>query len=1070
MAKLIVLHAPSQHNQSIYLMIKKIIAFSIRHKLIVFLMTLAIIIAGIWSMLTINLGSVPDITNNQVQVITTSQNLGTEDVEQFLTYPVELAMGNLPGVEEVRSISRSGLSVVTIVFDEKMGTYKPRQLVQEALQEVRGKMPQGVDGPEVSPISTGLGEIYQYTLEVDKEYEGKYDLTDLRSIQDWIVKRQMTMLKGVVEVNSFGGNVKQYEVALSPMLLRTYGLSINDVYKALSDNNANTGGGYIEKDRMAYFIHGEGLVRSIDDIKSIILKINNGIPVTIEQVADHVGFGSRLRYGAFTKDGKEAVGGIVMMLKDANQSEVIKAVKDRISKINKSLPPGVTIKPFLERDELISRTTDTVKSNLIEGALIVIFALVLLLGSVRGGLITATTIPLSLLFAFILMKQFGVSANLMSLGAIDFGIIVDGAVIIIEATVFHLSKRLARDRSDIAQQEMDKIVLGASSKMMGSAFFGQIIILLVFAPILFLTGVAGKTFRPMAFTFAFAMLGAIILCLTYVPMMAALTMKPSRKNGLLTGIESKIEKLSQKIVGKIASTYMKLLNRSLRHKKTILASTLALFIACIAIFMNMGGEFIPKLDEGDLAMQAMIRSGGSLDECIKTSEKIETLLKDNFPEVLSVNARIGVADIPTDPMPMDIADMFIILEKDPKKWTSAKTKEELIEKMSHLLKSRLVGVNILFSQPVELRFNELLTGIREDIAIKLYGEDMDVLEDKASEIASLIKDVEGIKEISPERVGGLPQIKISYDRLRMARYGINVNELNDYISSAFAGGIVGEVAEGEKRFDLAVRLSSPHREGIESVRDLLISLPDGTQIPLSELADISLKPAPMQISRDNTFRRISVGVNIRGRDVASVVSDVQTILNRKLVLPPGYTISYGGSFENLREARSRLAIVVPIALFIIFILLYFALHSFRMAAMIYVAIPLSAIGGIIALALRGMPFSISAGVGFVVLFGISVLNGLVLINRFNDPSSQDECLDEKIRRGTRERLRPILLTAITDIVGFLPMAISTSAGAEVQRPLATVVIGGMISATLLTLIVLPILYELIEQYFSHSKR
>lgn len=1048
-------------------MINKIISFSIRNKMIVFLMTLGIIVVGIWSMATINLGSVPDITDNQVQVITTSQNLGTEDVEQFLTYPIELAMGNLPGVKEVRSISRSGLSVVTIVFEDKMGTYKPRQLVQEALLEAKEKMPKGIDGPSVGPISTGLGEIYQYTIEVQPGYEKQYDLTKLRTIQDWIVKRQMTMLKGVVEVNSFGGNVKQYEVSLSPDRLRTYGLTVNDVFKALSQNNANTGGGYIEKDRMAYFIRSEGLVRSIEDIKSIVLTHNNGIPVTIDEVADHVGYGNRIRYGAFTKDGKETVGGIIMMLKDANQGEVIKAVKKRMAEIQQTLPKGLTINPFLERDELISRTTNTVKSNLIEGALIVIFALVLLLGSVRGGLITATTIPLSLLFAFILMKQFNISANLMSLGAIDFGIIVDGAVIIVEATVFALSKRIKETQSRLTVSQMDDITYQASSKMMGSAFFGQVIILLVFAPILFLSGVAGKTFRPMASTFAFAMLGAILLCLTYVPAMVATFMKPGKENSLIYKIESKIEGLSKKIIKAITRWYGTMLDRALKHKKIVLLSIIAIFIPCCFLFANMGGEFIPKLDEGDLAMQAMIRSGGSLSESIETSEKIEILLKQNFPEVKSVSARIGVADIPTDPMPMDIADIFISLEKDHKKWTSAKSRDELIEKMSHLIKSNLVGVNVLFSQPVELRFNELLTGIREDIAIKLYGDDLNLLKDKATEIANLIGDIEGVKEINPERISGLPQITVTYDRLRMSRYGISIDEMNDYISTAFSGGVAGEVSEGEKRFDLVVRLSPGHRKGIESVKELLISLPDGSQVPLSELAEIRFAPAPMQISRDNTFRRISIGINIRGRDVASVVEDIRNILNEKLLLPPGYSISYGGSFQNLQEAKSRLAIVIPAALFLIFILLYFALHSFKLATMIYIAIPLSAIGGVLALTFRGMPFSISAGVGFIVLFGISVLNGLVLINCFNN--MKNEPLDIRVKKGAKERLRPILLTAVTDIAGFIPMAVSTSAGAEVQRPLATVVIGGMISATILTLIILPILYELSENNSSKSK-
>lgn len=1046
-------------------MINKIIAFSIKNKFIIGLLTLAIIGLGTYSMYTINLGSVPDITNNQVQVMTVSQNLATEDIEQFVTYPVELAMGNLPGVNEIRSVSRFGLSVVTIVFDDEMGIYKPRQLVQEKLNEIRDKIPEKFGSPSMGPITTGLGEIYQYTIKPKPEYESSYSITELRTIQDWIVARQMTLVDGVVGINAFGGKVKQYEIAINPEKLNAINVSISEVFQALKRNNVNTGGAYIEKQNMANFIRGEGLVRSIDDIRKIVIKNENGVPITIADVAEKVHFGNQLRYGAFTQDGQEAVGGMVLMLKGSNPNKVISNVKERMEKVQESLPEGLEIKPFLDRSDLIDRTTSTVKTNLLEGALIVIFALVLLLGSLRGGLITATTIPLSLLFAFILMKQFGVWANLMSLGAIDFGIIIDGAVIIIEGTVYEIQKRIRSGKIKFNKKVMDKVAYDAGSTMMGSAFFGQIIILIVFAPILFLTGIEGKMFRPMAFTFGFAMIGAIVLCLTYVPMMSALLMKPvQNKKNWFGRFERGLEKVSDKIIGAIHNAYLPLLKGALKVKTVVIIVAILLLGLAGYTFSNMGGEFVPQLDEGDIAMQALVRPGSALSETIDVSKEIETLLLDNFPGIKTVVARIGVADIPTDPMPMDIADMFIILEKDMDKWASASTKAELIEKIKELLGNELTGVNLVFSQPVELRFNELLTGVREDVAIKLFGEDLEVLSQKKEEMAELIQTVPGVGDVSPERTSGLPQMTVRYNRDKIAQYGLDIQKLNEYVSSAFAGGVAGVIFEGEKRFDMVIRFDEKHRQSINDLKKLYVDLPDGTQVPIKEVADISYKPGPMQISREDTFRRTYIGVNSRGRDVESVVTDIQAKLKAELDLPPGYYITYGGEFENLKRAKSRLIIVVPIALFLIFVLLYFALKSFSQSIMIYMAIPLAAIGGIFALWLRDMPFSISAGVGFIVLFGVAVLNGLVLINRFNSLKEEGvTSIKDRIFTGTKERIRPIMLTATTDIFGFLPMAFSTSAGGEVQRPLATVVIGGMLTATMLTLVVLPVLYTLVEK-------
>ena len=1037
-------------------MINKIIDFSINNKFIIGLLTLLLIGAGTWSIFEVPVDAQPDITNNQVQVITQAPNLGTEDIEQFVTYPVEVAMSNLPGVTEIRSISRFGLSVVTIVFEDEMGTYLPRQLVGEKLNAVKEEIPQGFGRPSMGPISTGLGEIYQYTLEVEDDYNEQYSSTELRTIQDWIVRRQMAMVPGVVEVNGVGGKIKQYEVAVDPDELQAIGILISDVFAALQNNNQNTGGAYIEKNHQANFIRGEGLARNVEDLQNIVITNRNGIPITVKDVGE-VRIGSAVRYGALTKNGQgEAVGGMVMMLKGANTNEVIDNVKKRIIQIQESLPEGVSIKPFLDRSELIESTTSTVTKNLLEGGLIVIFILVLLLGNWRGGLIVASTIPLSLLFAFILMNVFDVWANLMSLGAIDFGIIVDGAVIIVESTVFMIHQRLKSHR--ISSKERDAIAASSAKKMMNSAFFGQLIILIVFLPILALEGVEGKMFKPMALTFIFAMLGAMILCLTYVPMISALFLKESRKAKLSFG---------DKFITWLQEKYEPLLNKALKNAKIIIGSSVALFAVAVFMFSQMGGEFIPQLDEGDIAFHIILKPGSSLEEGISTSTKIEALLLRNFPEVEQVVTRFGVSDVPTDPMPMDIGDSFVIL-KPKSEWTSAATKDELIAKMKESI-SIFPGVSYEFTQPVEMRFNELLTGVREDIAVKLYGEDLDILAVKANEMGTIISTVSGVADMKVEATTGLPQITVNYNRNKTAQYGLKIKDLNALIQSAFAGGDAGVIFEGEKRFDLVVRLEEKERRSIENIQNLYVNLPSGAQIPLREVAEISYQPGPMQISRDNTNRRTYVGVNIRDRDVKSVVKDIREALAAELELPPGYYIRYGGAFENFERASKRLQLVVPIALLLIFVLIYFALRSFMQTGMIYIAIPLAAIGGVFSLWLRDMPFSISAGVGFIVLFGVAVLNGLVLISGLNELKEEGvRNLRERIKLGTKRRIRPILLTALTDILGFLPMAISTSAGAEVQRPLATVVIGGLITSTLLTLFILPIFYQWVEKRKSNK--
>lgn len=1034
-------------------MIDKILSFSIKNKLFVALMTLALIAGGIYSMFQIPLDAQPDITDNQVQVITVSPNLGTEDIEQFVTYQVELSMANLPKVSEIRSVSRFGLSVVTIVFDDDIGTYLPRQLVGEALNEVKDKIPAGFGEPFMAPISTGLGEVYQYVLEVDEEHMDKYDARELRTIQDWIVKRQMAMTPGVVEVNSFGGFVKQYEISIDPDRLRSMGVTMKELYTAVSQNNQNTGGAYIEKNHQVNYIRGEGLARNIGDLQNILVKNNNGKPILVGDIAT-VKYGSAIRYGSFTRNGNgESVGGIVMMLKGENSNNVIHNIKYRVAKIQKSLPEGIKIVSFLDRSDMIKRTTSTVAENLALGALIVIFILVIILGNIRGGLIVASTIPLSLLFAFIMMHLFGVWANLMSLGAIDFGILIDGAVIIVESVIYHLSSKKYIGKT-LDQKTRNKVAKKSSSKMMQSAFFGQIIIMIVFVPIMVLTGIEGKMFTPMAMTFSFAMLGVLILCLTYVPMMSSLFLRAPK---------STKKSFGDRIVHRIERFYEPIVSWAIRQKKVVIISASILLILSGILFSHIGGEFLPKLDEGNLAMHMGFKPGTALTDVTKTASKIEKHIITAFPdEVKSIQTRIGVADIPTDPMPMDIGDCFIILyPKDH--WTKASSKEELLEKMTAAV-NEFPGVNYEFSQPIEMRFNELLTGVREDLAIKIYGEDLDVLAEKAKEVQSLIGKIKGVADMRVEATKGLPQITIDYNRSQLAKYGVSITDINTMIETSFSGKTVGKVYEGEKQFDIVLRLDKANRNSIDDIKNLFITTGNNVQVPLSELANVSYQPGPMQISRENTNRRIYVGVNVRDRDMKSLVAEISKTLDSQLHLPPGYYIRYGGAFENLERATNRLKLVVPIALLIIFLLVFIAIRSFSQTMMIYIAIPLAAVGGVFFLAMRGMPFSISAGVGFIVLFGVAVMNGLVLISSFNSLKEEGiYTLKEIIVKGSVRRIRPILLTASTDILGFLPMAVSASAGAEVQRPLATVVIGGMFTATLLTLIVLPVLYYMMTK-------
>jgi len=1035
-------------------MLNKIIQFSIKNKLIIGLMVLALIIWGVYSVRQLPIDAVPDITNNQVQIITTSPSNGAEDIERFVTFPVEQTMSTIKDIEEVRSFSRFGLSVVTVVFKEDVDVYWARQQVSERLNETMDQIPPGMGKPQIAPVSTGLGEIYQYVIHTKKGYESKYNATELRTIQDWIVRRQLLGVEGIADVSSFGGFLKQYEIALNPDKLRSMNISIKDVFDALEKNNQNTGGAYIDKNPNAYFIRSEGLITSIEDIENIVVKTNsNSIPALIRNVAD-VKIGAATRYGAMTRnDEGEVVGGIVLMLKGANSSKVIGNVKTRMAQIEKTLPEGVTIEPFLDRTKLVDSAIGTVSKNLLEGALIVIFVLVLLLGNLRAGLIVASVIPLALLFAICLMNLFKVDGNLMSLGALDFGLIVDGAVIIIEATMHHLYVK--HKGQELTQDQMDHSVLSNAKKMMSSAAFGQIVILIVYLPILALVGVEGKMFRPMAQTVSFAILGAFLLSLTYVPVMSALFLNKK--------IVHK-ENISDRIINAIQRTYTPTLNFALQSKALVISMAVGLLMISGVVFTFLGAEFIPTLDEGDFAVETRMLTGSSLSHTIATTQKAAKVLKDNFPEVKEVIGKIGSAEIPTDPMPVEACDLMIIL-KDKSEWTSADNTNDLAEKMQKKLEQYIPGVVFGFQQPIQMRFNELISGVKQDVAIKIYGEDFNKLAKYAKQVGAIAGKIDGAQDIYVEQVSGLPQVVIKFKREKIAQFGLNVEDVNTAIRSAFAGEVAGLVFEGEKRFDLVVRLDKENRQTVDDVRNLFVTAPNGNQIPLDQVADIDYKEGPNQIQRDDAKRRITVGFNVRGRDVESTVEEIQSKIDKQIQFEPGYYTTYGGTFENLIAAKERLAIAVPVSLLLIFLLLFFAFDSIKQAALIYTAIPLSAIGGIFALWLRGMPFSISAGVGFIALFGVAVLNGIVLIAEFNNLKKEGMTdLKQIVIKGTSVRLRPVIMTALVASLGFLPMALSQGSGGEVQKPLATVVIGGLISATLLTLLVLPILYMWFEKF------
>lgn len=1041
-------------------MFKKIVHFSVRKKLFVALTTLFLLIGGIYSMLTLPIDAVPDITNNQVQIVTVSPTLAPQEVEQLITFPIEVAMSNIMNVEEIRSVSRFGLSLVTVVFKEDVPTLDARQLINEQIQAVSGDIPTELGTPELMPITTGLGEIYQYVLKVAPGYEKKYDAMELRTIQDWIVKRQLSGIPGIVEINSFGGYLKQYEVAIDPDALYSLNITIGDVFEALNRNNQNTGGSYIEKVNKAYYIRSEGMITDLHDIEKIVVTNRGGIPVHVSDIAT-VRFGAPKRFGAMTKDGEgECVGGIAMMLKGANANMVTKELEKRVAKVQKMLPEGVSVEPYLNRAELVNRNISTVVRNLIEGALIVFVVLIIFLGNVRAGLIVASVIPLAMLFGFILMRVFGVSANLMSLGAIDFGIVVDGSIVILEGILAHIyGKRLAGKK--LSQEEMDHEVEMGAGKVVRSATFAVLIILIVFFPILTLSGIEGKYFTPMAKTLVFCIIGALLLSLTYVPMMASLFLK---REVVLKST------FADRFFEKLNRIYRKVLDYCLLHAWKTVGVSFAMLLASLFLFGRLGAEFIPTLDEGDFAMQMTLPAGSSLSKSIDVSLRAEKILKEKFPEIKHVVAKIGTAEVPTDPMAVEDADVMIVMRPFDE-WTSAGSRAEMVEKMKEAL-APITDAEFNFSQPIQLRFNELMTGAKADIAIKLYGEDMEELYAKAKEAARYIEQVPGASDVLVEQAMGLPQLVVNYDRNKIARYGINIEELNTIIRTAYAGEAAGVVFENERRFDLVLRLDNDKVKDLNLDR-LFVRTSENIQLPVSEVASISLVNGPLQINREATKRRIVIGVNVRNADIQQVVSKIQSVLDTHIKLKPGYYFEYGGQFENLQNAIRTLLVVIPVALMLILLLLFFAFRSIIYSLVVFSTIPLSLIGGIVALWLRGLPFSISAGVGFIALFGVAVLNGILMINHFNDLRKKQNytmCTSRIIALGCPHLLRPVFLTGLVASLGFVPMAIAQSAGAEVQRPLATVVIGGLIVSTLLTLIIIPVFYKLVNKLLHGWKR
>lgn len=1025
-------------------MLNHIIDWSLNNRFIVMLLSFVILGMGGFAALTIPLDAVPDLTNVQVQILTNSPALGPVEVEQFITFPVENAMSGIPRIEEIRSISRFGLSAVTVAFEEGTDIYWARNLINERLLQARENIPPGMGTPELGPIATGMSEIYQFEVRADPGSQDTKSLTELRTILDWQIAFQLRSVPGVIEVNTFGGELKTYEVQVDPDKLQNYGIALSDVFTALEENNGNSGGGYIAHGSEQRLIRGEGLVESLEDLRLIVLDSRDGVPIRIADVAN-VRFAPMLRQGAVTRDGnREAVIGMVMMLMGGNSRQVVADVKAKIAEIEKTLPAGVVIDTFYDRTELVGKTIHTVAENIGVGVFLVILMLFILLGDVRAGLIVAAAIPLSAMCALIAMRYAGVSANLMSLGAVDFGVIVDGAVVMIENCVRRASNH---QRSNPGKNVPERVFRESAKEVAKPILFAGVIVIIVFIPILSLQGMEGKMFRPMAFTFMSALASALVLSVTVMPVMASLF------------LARRVTERETFVVRWIKQSYQPMLAFAMRKPGLMLGSSFVAFAISVFLASGFGIEFVPKLDEGDIAIQATRLPSVSLETSIEMTQAIERCLL-KFPQVETVVSKTGRPEIANDPMGVYQTDIFVRLKTEPVAGPPM-TKPELVEAMQAALEQEVPGNAFSFTQPIELRVQELVAGVRSDIGLSLYGDDLEVLKIKGDEIVKALNQVDGAADVAAQQIAGLSYMRIKIRRDALARYGIAAREVLDAISTV--GGMpVGQVFEGQRRFPLQVRLQPQWRKNTDRLAELKINDPSGKPIPISQLAEIVMEEGPVEISRDAIRRRLLVQCNVRGRDLAGFVADAQQIVQDQVQLPAGYTLRWGGQFENLQQASKRLAIAVPVALFLIFALLYMTFNSTKLALLIYLNVPIAATGGIVALWSREMPFSISAGVGFIALFGIAVMNGVVLIEHIRHLRHEGDSQCDAVVNGAMDRLRPVLMTASCGALGFIPMAISSSSGAEVQRPLATVVIGGLITSTMLTLLVLPTIYRWFE--------
>ncbi|MFN7312856.1 MAG: efflux RND transporter permease subunit [Bacteroidota bacterium] len=1048
-------------------MIDKLIAFSTRSPWTIGLLMLVLICWGGYSLKNLPIDAVPDVTTNQVDVITNSPNLSSLEIERFITTPIEMAMANIPGLIEVRSNSKFGSSVVKLIFEDKIDIYWARQQVFERLESVKSEIPEGAGTPILGPASTGLGEIYQYVIRPVDIKNSKYTSTEIRTIQDWVVRRKLLGLPGVADVSGYGGFTKEYQAKIKPERLKSLGITVDELYEALAKGNSNTGGAYIEKDNKAYTIRGIGLAKNLDDIANTVIETRNGVPILVKEVAD-VEYGHALRYGALTMNGEgDVVGGSILMMKGANGNQVIDAVKKRMGEIQEMLPEGLVIEPFVDRSKLVNAAIKTVATNLIEGAIIVFVVILLLLGNLRAGLLAASVIPLSMLFAFIIMHYTGVVGNIMSLGAIDFGLLVDPAIIVVESVVLFLAVALNKRMKEnpngiITYQERQDIIVESTISIKKSVVFGGLIILIVYFPILTLQGVEGKMFSPMAKTVGYAIIGALLLSLTYVPMMSALVLRPPKS--------LHHDDIGAKIVNFFLKGINPLFDFCLRYKKAVLGFAGAVLLAGYIGFSNIGGEFIPKLQEGDILIDMNLPIGTPLTESISQSTNIQQFLMKEYPdEIERIVSKIGTSEVKVDPLPLESQEIIVVL-KDKQYWTKSKQQEDLAAMFNESMK-QFPGIILSIQQPIESRVNDMMSGARTDVVVQLYGPDLDTLVKKGNEIIQLVKTVPGAVDVQENKVFGLPQINIEYDRKAMALYGVKVEQINRAIQTAFGGATAGVVYEGDKRFDLTLRLEGEERVKRENIENLMIEADNGEPVPLKELASIQEDVGPSEIGHEGLQRRVNLGFNVRERDLESVVNDVIKLVDANVELPDNYKVTYGGEFENFSRAKSTLAIVVPISLLIILGLLYLTFGNFKDSLLIYSVVPLSAVGGVLSLLLRDMNFSISAGVGFIALFGVAVLNGILLVSRFNELGAEGVSdLNTRVKQGLQDRIRPVLMTSLVAALGFMPMALSTSVGAEVQKPLATVVIGGLIISTALTLFVLPVLYTLFTKKETLTKQ